>query len=164
MSDPLISIVLCCYNGQRFIKQQIDSLLNQTYPNIEIIISDDGSTDGTVQILQEFRSEQRIQLFFQSTNLGSSQNFEFAVGKTHGDFVAFSDQDDIWLPNKVEKLYSAIGDSYLVYCDSELVNENGDKLNKKISDLRRMYAGSETAGFILFNVVWGHAMMISREL
>ena len=101
MSDPLISIVLCCYNGKQFIKQQIDSLLDQTYPNIEIIISDDASADGTVQILEEFRSEQRIQLFFQPTNLGSSRNFEFAVGKTHGELIAFSDQDDIWLPSKV---------------------------------------------------------------
>ena len=164
MSDPLISIVLCCYNGKQFIKQQMDSLLDQTYPNIEIIISDDASADGTVQILEEFRSEQRIQLFFHPANLGSSRNFEFAVGKTHGDFIAFSDQDDIWLPSKVEKLYSAIGDSYLVYCDSELVTESGDKLNKKMSDLKRMYAGSETAGFILFNVVWGHAVMIRRAL
>jgi len=164
MSDPLISIVLCCYNGQQFIKQQIESLLSQTYPNIEIIISDDASTDGTVKILEEFLSEQRIKLFFQPANLGSSKNFEFAVGKAHGDFIAFSDQDDIWLPTKVEKLYAAIGESYLVYCDSELINEKGDKLNKKISDLRRMYAGKDTAGFILFNVVWGHAMMISRAL
>ena len=164
MTDPLISIVLCCYNGQRFIKQQIDSLLNQTYPNIEIIISDDASTDGTVSILEEFKNEQRIQLFFQATNLGSSKNFEFAVEKTQGEFIAFSDQDDIWLPNKVQELYSAIGNSYLVYCDSELINEQGEKLNRKISDLKRMYTGNETAGFILFNVVWGHAMMIRRAL
>jgi glycosyltransferase involved in cell wall biosynthesis len=164
MTQPLISIVLCCYNGERFIKQQIDSLLSQTYPNIEIIISDDASTDGSVKILEDYKGDPRVQLIFQPTNLGPSKNFEFAVQKTRGEVIAFSDQDDIWLPEKVERLYSAIGDSYLVYCDSELVNEKGEKLNKKISDLKRMYTGNETAGFILFNVVWGHAMMIKRDL
>ena len=164
MSYPLVSIVLCSYNGEKFIKEQVDSLLNQTYPNLEIIISDDASTDHTPQILEGYHHDQRVKLFFQPNNLGSSKNFEFALQKSRGEFIAFSDQDDVWLPQKIEKLHSTIGDSYLVYCDSELVSEKGEKLNKKISGLRNMYTGSDSVGFVFSNVVWGHAMMIRKDL
>ena len=164
MSSPLISIVLCCYNGEDFIKEQIDSLVNQTYPNLEIIISDDASSDSTFQIIEGYKTDRRVKLFSQSHNLGPSKNFEFAVRQSSGEFIAFSDQDDIWLPEKIEKLHGAIGDSFLIYCDSELVNEAGEKLNKKISELRNMYTGSGTMGFVFSNIVWGHAMMIDRKL
>jgi len=164
MTHPLVSVVLCCYNGEKFIKDQIDSLLNQTYPNLEIIISDDASTDITPQILETYKSNQRIRLFLQPNNSGSSNNFDFAIHQAKGEYISFSDQDDIWLPRKIEKLYSAIGDSCLVYCDSELINETGDKLDKKISELRIMYSGNKTTGFVFSNVVWGHAMMINKKL
>src|SRR5437773_10945714 len=136
MSRPLISIVLCSYNGERFIKEQVDSILSQTYSNIELIISDDASTDGTPNILNGFKENQNVKLFFQPENIGSAKNFEFATRNATGAFIAFSDQDDIWLPQKLEKLYLAIADGSLVYCDSELIAEDGKRLNKKISDLR----------------------------
>jgi len=164
MSHPLISIVVCSYNGQRFIREQVDSILNQTYSNIEVIISDDASSDGTPLILNEYKDNQKVKLFFQPKNVGPSGNFECAIRNATGAFIAFSDQDDVWLPQKIEKLYSAIGDGSLVYCDSELIDEQGIKLNKKISDLRNMYSGHKTAGFVFSNVVWGHALMINSKI
>jgi len=164
MSHPLISIVLCSYNGERFIKEQIDSILDQTYSNIEVIISDDASTDATPRDLQEYKSNQKIRLFFQSGNLGSAKNFEFAIKQATGAFIAFADQDDIWLPEKIEKLYKAIEARSLIYSDSELIDESGKKLNKKLSDLRNMYSGHQTKGFIFSNVVWGHALMINSKI
>jgi glycosyltransferase involved in cell wall biosynthesis len=164
MSHPLISIVVCSYNGERFIKEQVDSILNQTYPNIEIIISDDASQDATPRMLNDYKQDQRIKLFFQSKNIGSAKNFEFVARNATGAFIAFSDQDDAWLPQKLERLYSAIGDGSLVYCDSELIDEYGNKLNKKISDLRNMYSGHQATGFVFSNVVWGHALMINSKI
>ena len=164
MTNSLISIVLCSYNGERFIKEQIDSLLHQTYPNLEIIISDDASTDGTRKILEEYKNDKRIKLFLQAGNLGPSKNFEFALQQAKGEYIAFSDQDDIWLPGKIEKLYSVIGDKLLAYSDSELIREDGKPLHKYLSDLRKMYSGNETYGFIFSNVVWGHTMMINKKL
>jgi glycosyltransferase involved in cell wall biosynthesis len=164
MSHPLISVVLCSCNGERFIKKQVDSILNQVYSNIEIIISDDASTDATQQILQQYKTNQKIKLFLQSKNIGPTKNFEFALRQTTGDFIAFSDQDDIWVPQKIEKLYSAIGDGSLIYSDSELIDEDGNSLHKKISDLRNMYSGHKTTGFIFSNVVWGHALMINSKI
>jgi glycosyltransferase involved in cell wall biosynthesis len=164
MNEPLISIVLCTYNGERFIGEQVESLIHQSYKNIEIIISDDASTDNTVAILEKYRDHPVIKLFLQSSNTGSGKNFEFALKQARGGFIAFSDQDDTWLPEKIQKMFDAIGDSYLLYSDSELVNESGESLHKKLSQLRRMYTGDQTTGFVFSNVVWGHAMFINRKL
>ena len=162
--NPLISVVLCTYNGADFLKEQMDSLLTQTWKPIEIIVSDDGSTDNTRDILLSYKHHTQIQLFFQDKNLGPIKNVEFALRNTIGDFIAFADQDDIWKSEKVETLYKSMDQSLLVYSDSELVNEKGETLNKKLSDLRHMYTGTDSKGFVFSNVVWGHAMMIKRDL
>ena len=162
--NPLISVVLCTYNGADFLQEQIDSIINQTWKPIEIIISDDGSTDQTKEIILSYKDHPQIQIFFQEKNLGPIKNVEFALRKTTGNFIAFSDQDDIWKPQKLETLYNAFDNSLLVYSDSELVNEKGETLNKRLSDLRYMYSGTDSKGFVFSNVVWGHAMMIKREL
>src|SRR6478609_835146 len=138
---PLISIVLCSYNGAKFIDEQIQSLLQQTYPNLEIIISDDASTDGTQAILKKYKTHPAFKIFLQQTNLGPIKNVAFALQQAIGSFIAFCDQDDIWLPQKIETLHAQIGDDLLVYCDSELVDEHGQSLHKKISDVRNMYTG-----------------------
>ncbi len=162
--NPLISVVLCTYNGADFLREQIDSILNQTWKPLEIIISDDGSTDQTKDILLSYKHHPEIQLYFQVKNLGPIKNVEFVLCKAQGDFIAFSDQDDIWKPEKVETLYKSMDHSLLVYSDSELVNEKGEALNKKLSGLRYMYSGSDSRGFVFSNVVWGHAMMINKQL
>ena len=156
--------MLCTYHGERFLKAQIDSLLQQTYSNIEIVVSDDHSTDGTKAILQQYETDPRFRIFYQSHNLGTVQNFEYATHLAKGEFVAFCDQDDIWLPEKVQKLYEAIGKHWLVYSDSILIDEAGQSLQKNLSHLRKMYSGQDTRGFIFSNVVWGHAMMVKKDL
>lgn len=156
--------MLCTYQGERFLEAQIGSLLQQTWSPIEIIISDDASSDGTRTILQQYEPDPRFRIFYQSRNLGPVANFEFATRQAKGAYVAFCDQDDIWLPEKIEKLYQAIGDRWLAYCDSILVDENGQSLQKNISHLRKMYSGADTRGFVFSNVVWGHAMLVNREL
>jgi glycosyltransferase involved in cell wall biosynthesis len=139
-------------------------LLQQTWHNLEIIISDDGSTDGTRDILSSYAGDNRFRIFLQPTNLGPIANFEFATRQASGDWLAFCDQDDIWLPEKIERLMEKRGDHWLVYSDSILVDENGNSLQKKLSDLRVMYSGADTRGFIFSNTVWGHAMLVSRAL
>ncbi len=102
---PLVSVAMCTYNGERFLAQQLDSIINQTYTNIEIVICDDGSTDKTIQMIQEYQKKfATIKLYQNKTNLGFVQNFAKAISLTTGDYVATSDQDDIWLKNKIEIL------------------------------------------------------------
>lgn len=162
--QPLVSIVLCTYNGATFLEEQLQSLINQSYPHIEIVVSDDGSTDGTIAILKKYEHHPKIHLHLHSKNEGYIKNFEKALGFIKGDFIAFSDQDDVWVPNKIDVLASNIREHLLVYSDSLLVNEYGENLNKKLSDISLMYSGKSTRGFILWNVVWGHTMLIKKEL
>ena len=164
MSNPLISIVLCTYNGERFLKYQIDSLLAQTYQPLEIIISDDCSSDDTITILNNYMAEPLVNVYFQTENLGYSKNFEFACSKASGKYLAFCDQDDVWLPEKLRKLHAGIGNSLLVFSDSELVDENGKHIGKNLSDMRRLANANDTRGFIFSNIVWGHTMLIESGL
>lgn len=161
---PLISIVLCTYNGEKFLEQQINSVLQQTYSNLEIIISDDASTDSTRSILEKYSTDKRVKLFFQKVNIGYIKNFEFALAQAQGEFISFCDQDDVWMPHKIEKLFASINGYTLVYSDSKLIDENDLYLNKNLSDMRRMYTGTDGKVFLLGNIVSGHTMMIKKEL
>jgi glycosyltransferase involved in cell wall biosynthesis len=162
MKKPLISIVMCTWNGEQYLQEQLLSILHQDYPAWELIISDDASTDGTLKMLEQYAGDNRIKIFKQLTNLGPVKNFEFVLQKATGDFICFADQDDIWLPNKISSLYNAIGNAALVYSDSLLVDEKGVSLNKQLSTLRNLDIPNNTKGFVFNNIVWGHASMISN--
>lgn len=98
---------MCTYNGERFLREQMDSILAQTYPIHEIIISDDCSTDGTMDILREYAAKHTfIKIHQNARNKGCNQNFHdtFKFVSKETDYIAISDQDDIWFPEKVEKL------------------------------------------------------------
>ena len=103
--EPLVSVVMCTYNGEKFLQRQLESLFEQTYTNIEIIIADDASTDNTQQILKENASkDKRIRLLFHQKNIGYNKNFEHALQLVHGMYISICDQDDIWHPNKIKRM------------------------------------------------------------
>lgn len=105
-----VSIVLCSYNGERFLKTQLDSIVCQTYPIHELIIQDDGSTDHTLDVAREYAAQYPfIRIEQHAQNLGFNRNFENALKKATGDFIAIADQDDIWYPEKIAKQVQAIG-------------------------------------------------------
>lgn len=165
IKPPLVSIALCTYNGERYINQQIESLLAQTYPNIEIIIIDDNSTDGTLAVSEFYKKkDDRIRLLINEVNLGFNKNFKTAISACTGEFVAPCDQDDIWHPDKIERLVEAIRDQDLSYSDSELIDEAGNPINCRISTLRRMYSGRNPLAFLLTNCISGHAMLVRKNL
>jgi len=164
MEKPLISVVLCTYNGAKYLATQLDSIMRQTYKPLELIISDDASTDDTWQVLQRYENNPAISIFYNEKNIGLAKNFDFASWKAKGELIAYSDQDDIWAENKIERLYSAMGENLLVYSDSELVDNNGNSLGKKLSGIRNMYTGEDSRGYIFSSVVWGHGMLIKKEL
>jgi glycosyltransferase involved in cell wall biosynthesis len=165
--NPLISVVLATYNGEKYLKEQIDSILEQTYTNIELIIVDDRSTDGTQAILKEYagRSE-NIRVYFNDENLGLIRNFEKAVRYAKGDYIAFADQDDVWLPEKIQCLLDHIDDNMLVYSDSAYIDATGNLMGKKISDYRHLISGKNLYLLYSESGLWvaAHAMMFRREL
>lgn len=98
----MISIALACYNGEEFIKDQIFSILNQSVKDLELIICDDKSTDNTINIIQNI-NDNRIKLHLNNSQLGVVKNFEKAISLCSGDYIALSDQDDVWFEKKLEK-------------------------------------------------------------
>jgi len=95
-----ISVAMCTYNGSRFLENQLNSIGAQEVQPFELVICDDGSTDSTVQIIEAFRETVSfpVHLHRNSTNLGSTRNFQEAIELCRGDIIALCDQDDYWLP------------------------------------------------------------------
>ncbi len=164
MEKPLVSVVMSTYNGERFLEEQVDSILAQTYRPIELVISDDASTDGTRDKLAKYAGHPLVRIFYQDKNVGLTRNFASAAAQSKGKYIAFSDQDDIWMNNKIEKLIDHIGDKPLVYSNSLLVDESGKSMGKKLSGIKKMYSGDDSRGYILYSCVWGHGMLVTREL
>jgi glycosyltransferase involved in cell wall biosynthesis len=164
-NSPLVSIALCTYNGEKFLGQLLDTLINQTYPNIEIIAVDDCSTDNTYAILTTYAVKYpQITVYKNEVNLGFVRNFEHALTYCQGDLIAFCDQDDLWLPEKIALQVEGIGDNMLIYHDSEFINDQEKPLGKKMSDIVNFYKGDDPRVFLFFSCVSGHAMLVKKQL
>ena len=100
----MISVVIASFNGQKYIGHQLESILVQLGTDDEVIISDDGSTDQTIEIVRQYmKTDSRIQLF-DGPHAGHIKNFEYAISKCSGEIIILSDQDDIWLPGKIDAI------------------------------------------------------------
>jgi glycosyltransferase involved in cell wall biosynthesis len=160
-----ISVALCTYNGAAFLRQQLESLLAQDHPAVDIVAVDDGSTDGTVALLREYAARHpRFAVHVNAQNLGFRRNFERALGLCTGALVAPCDQDDVWRPQKLSRLAAALGEASLAYCDSALVDAGGRPTGARISDRFRMYEGTDPRALTFQNCISGHAMLLRREL
>ncbi len=161
----IVSIALCTYNGAEYLAEQLDTLVNQTYPFIEIIAVDDCSTDGTFTILENYASKYpQFRIYRNEINLGFIANFERAVRLCNGELIALCDQDDLWHPKKIELQVEAIKDNILIYHDSEFIHEDGTSMNKKMSGLRNFYRGGDPEVFLFFNCVSGHSILMKKSL
>ena len=164
-SSPLVSIVLATYNGEKFLEQQLDSLIKQDYPNIEIIAIDDCSSDKTFQILQQYAIQYAFfKAYINEKNLGLNKNFERGLLLAQGEYIAIADQDDIWKKKKVSTLINRIGNNTMVYHDSELIDSNGASFNKKLSDVKKLSDFSNPLNYALVAHVPGHAMLFKKSL
>jgi glycosyltransferase involved in cell wall biosynthesis len=131
--EPLISVIMNCYNSSKYLKEAIDSVFAQTYTNWEIIFWDNQSTDESAEIFKSYKDE-RCKYFYASehTTLGEARNL--AVEKANGDWIGFLDCDDLWLPEKLEKQVAILNEEDdslgLVYGKMQLlVMEEGSKTN-----------------------------------
>lgn len=162
----LISIAMSTYNGERFIKEQIDSILDQSYANLELIITDDGSSDQTIEIIENYQeNDTRIKLYQNETNLGFVQNFAKAISLCEGEYIALADQDDIWKKDKLKTFIEKIGENVLIYSDADLVDEHAASMGKElIRPDRELVSGANNRAFLLENCVSGNTLMFKKEL
>ena len=119
----MISVCIATYNGEKYIYQQIKSILNQLESNDEIIISDDLSSDNTIKEINKF-NDPRIKVFINTSCKGVIKNFENAIKHSSGEYIFLSDQDDIWIENKTSKFLFLLTKYDLVISDNTIVNEN----------------------------------------
>lgn len=130
--DMRISIALCTYNGSKYLREQLDSLFNQTVKPYEIIVSDDVSTDETITILKEYRdrdSDIKLTIVENSSKLGVFKNFPYVINKCSGDIIFTCDQDDFWMPSKLEKhmqMHELDETIDLVYSNADVVYNDID--------------------------------------
>lgn len=165
----MISIAMATYNGAKYIREQMDSLLSQTIQDFEIVICDDCSTDGTPSILKKYAAlDPRIHVYNNDKNLGFKLNFEKVVSLTQGDYVALCDQDDIWFPNHIELLLRLSDCEADIICGRPVfVNEKGQKLPCKYDYLKMDYVPTnkiDVARHVIlgFNSYQGASMLIKR--
>lgn len=132
----MISVCIATYNGEKYLRQQLDSILAQIGENDEIVISDDCSTDGTLSLIRSY-AEARIRLLHHDpTSVTTTfpldrptHNFENALRHAQGDIIFLADQDDVWLPGKVERMLEALQDADLAMHDSIVVNTELQQLS-----------------------------------
>ncbi len=138
----MISVALCSYNGEKYIEEQIESILAQTVPVDEIIVCDDRSKDRTIEVVNRKKRENtgkaEIRLYVNETSLGVTKNFEKALSLSRGDIIFLSDQDDVWIGNKVQSILDIFNkdkDCQLVFTDAYLVDASGKDLGKSLWEL-----------------------------
>ncbi|OQA79251.1 MAG: putative teichuronic acid biosynthesis glycosyltransferase TuaG [Tenericutes bacterium ADurb.Bin239] len=134
MKNIKVSIVTPAYNNEKYIEETINSILNQTHQNFEIIVVDDYSSDKTIELVEKFNDE-RIIILKNKENMGAAFSRNKALAKATGEYVAFLDADDIWLPSKLEQqLNYMISNNYdFSSTDYGIINEAGEKLGKYIT-------------------------------
>ena len=145
-----VAVIMSTYNGDRFITEQLDSILNQTYPNIEIVIRDDGSTDNTVQIIKRYQERYNNIVLHEGENIGFIKSFFELLKLADADYYAYADQDDVWIENKVELAVNALEGlnedvPNMAFGNSDYYNEDmkfigHSEKNKKYSFTKALFA------------------------
>lgn len=150
-----VAVVVCTYNGEKYLKEQIDSIINQTYPVQEIIIQDDGSTDNTVMIAEEYAQKyENVSIFKNERNVGFNANFESAAMRATADFIAIADQDDVWYPEKIAKQVEAIGEKDICFC----CHDRGRTREQTV-----YVTPQYSLEALLFTGFAGHTMLLRRD-
>ena len=169
MENKKIDILMATYNGEKYLAEQLDSIINQTYHNWNLLIRDDNSTDRTLEIIQDYqKKDNRIKLLKDNEgNLGIVKNFEELLKNSESEFIMFSDQDDIWIENKLD-VYLKTAEKikikgFLLHSDAILFNKNkSDASTRTFISKKAEKKGLENTFFNYF--VQGATILISKEI
>jgi glycosyltransferase involved in cell wall biosynthesis len=157
----IVSVCMATYNGEKYIYQQAKSVLDQLSQNDELVVSDDGSTDGTLKILEDF-NDPRIKIRKNTGNKGPVGNFQNGLAYVKGDYIFLADQDDIWFDTKIKKMVSLLKDYDIVICDCSIVDDG-------LNVIKRSYFqhANSGAGFLKNfkrNTYMGNCMGFRRKM
>lgn len=154
-----VSVVMCTYNGAKYLREQLDSIVNQTYPISELIVQDDCSIDETLEILREYECKYSyIHVFENDVRKGVNHNFFSVIDRATSEYVAVSDQDDIWELDKIETQVHSIGLRWLSFCFSipfsDSVEVSNDKRIPTYQIERMLYVST----------IPGHTMLFRKKM
>ena len=161
--EPLVSIIMPCYNAERYITQSIESVLGQTYQNWELLITDDCSIDNSVEVVREYcLKDNRIDLLAPNEHHGIAGTRNLSINRAKGRFIAFLDNDDLWMSDKLEKqvafmLEKCVGFSYTSY---EIIDKDGVSKNKVIPALRVL----DYKKYLRNTIIGCGTVMLDREI
>jgi len=163
-----ISAAMATYNGGRFLKKQLDSILSQSLKPSEIIICDDGSTDDTINIIRGYPAESNIRLLINDKNLGYIKNFEKAISLCSHPLIALSDQDDIWHKDKLRILSDEIGNNLAIFSDMTLIDDNDLPISESFENYQKIWFPENPEirhiSLLWENYLTGCSCLIKKEL
>ncbi|HEY8940788.1 MAG TPA: glycosyltransferase family A protein [Cellvibrio sp.] len=161
-SQPLVSVVIATYNMGQYIRLAVESVLNQSWENIEVVVVDDGSTDNTQIVMQHFQGNARV-LYIKTENQGQPKAKNCGIKNTKGDFIAFCDADDLWEPNKLEVQMPLFHnpDVGVVYSEVSNIDEYNNRYTKPPAEIR--YSGKVTNQMLIENFVPFGTAVIRRQ-
>ena len=171
-----ISVAMCTFNGGRYLKEQLGSIANQSRLPCELVICDDHSTDDTIAILKQFQAEASFPVLViqNALRLGSTRNFDQAIGLCRGEFIALCDQDDRWLPAKLERLSDTLTENPFlggVFSDANLIDGDGRPAGTRLFARHnftvarlRSFVACPSATLLKHDVVTGATLMFRASI
>jgi glycosyltransferase involved in cell wall biosynthesis len=171
-----ISVAMCSFNGGRYLQEQLESIALQTRLPGELVVCDDRSTDDTLTILKRFQAEApfAVKIIQNGQRLGSTRNFDQAIGLVRGSLIALCDQDDRWASSKVERLSAALTeDPFLggVFSDASLIDGDGRQTGQQLfarhrftTAKQREFVGCPTATLLKHDIVTGATLMFRASI
>jgi glycosyltransferase involved in cell wall biosynthesis len=175
-SELRISVAMCTFNGARYLPEQLESIAAQTHLPCELVVCDDGSTDDTISILTRFKANAPfpVTIVENTTRMGSTRNFDQAIGMSRGEFIALCDQDDRWLPHKLQRLSGCLVENPFlggVFSDAELIDGEGRRVNKTLfrrhrftPAKQRSFVSCPTATLLKHDVITGATLMFRSNI
>ncbi len=162
LTQPLVSVVIATYNMGQYLPQAVDSILQQTWKNLEVIVVDDGSTDNTPDVMQNYSNDSRVN-YIRNKNQGQPKAKNCGIKNTKGNFIAFCDADDFWEPNKLEIQIPLFADPKVgvVYSEVSFIDEHNNSFTKEHHEIR--HSGKITNQMLIENFVPFGTSVIRRK-
>lgn len=176
MQNPTVCVLIATYNGEQFLKEQLESIFSQTYANFKIYLSDDASCDSTVDILKYYKAKYPQKFFYNvnEKNIGFVKNFEKLISQCEEEYIALADQDDIWHVQKLEKEMAAIVElkkehgeiGLLINSDLEMVDESGNTIYHSYFKFRKYkLRDTKDVGHVLGPcAIMGNTLLFNQNL
>ena len=163
MKMKKVQVLMSTYNGQTYLKKQIESILEQTYPNIELLVRDDESSDHTIDILRDYEERYENIKVIYGKNIGVNGSFFYLLAQSNSDYLAFSDQDDIWLPEKIQNAVEKL-DYYTVpalYAGNKILIDQNDSIIKENNKKKKKPSFSNA---LIENICTGCTIVMNKKL